>query len=144
MRSFQILNKIFYFYRFNPSSTGEIKKPHVQILSSCISLETLSSTLLKKCCSEGNAYSYRFEDIAKGRSKLAPTSGVQRVKEFHFQWKTKRNVRPFLKLLEKWLNYKFRRFRMLFFVCLTLLLSTGKIGKLDFWDCDHSTNFKHQ
>ena len=67
-----------------------------------------------------------------------------------FQWsagsKTVKVFQIMLKLLEKWLTYKLRRFWMVFNFHLILfnLFSIGKIEKLDFLDANNSTNFKHQ
>ena len=52
-----------------------------------------------------------------------PPSGAQGAKGLKFQWKAKKNIDNLLKLLEKWLTYKLRRFWMVFnffWFCLTL------------------------
>ena len=52
-----------------------------------------------------------------------PPSGAQGAKGLKFQWKVKKNIDNLLKLLEKWLTYKLRRFWMVFnffWFCLTL------------------------
>ena len=43
-----------------------------------------------------------------------PLRKPQEAKGLNIQWKTKKNVQLLLKLLEKWLNCKLRRFGMLF------------------------------
>ena len=84
--------------------------------------------------------------LFEGRPVLAPAqwgTGSEKVK---FSVKNQKNIRLFLKLLGKWLTYKLRRFQMVFNYFLILFNSFGtrKIEKLDFWDSNNSTNFKHQ
>ena len=75
-----------------------------------------------------------------------PPSGAQGAKGLKFQWKAKKNIDNLLKLLEKWLTYKLRRFWMVFnfFLILFNPFSNEKIKKLDFWDANNYTNFKYQ
>ena len=75
-------------------------------------------------------------------------SRVEGAKGLKFQWKLPQNCK-LLKLLEKWLTYKIRKFLMVFifiFIFLTLFnpFSSGEIEKLDFWDANNSTNFRHR
>ena len=82
----------------------------------------------------------------EGRSVLTAAQRGTRNEGVKVSVKKQKNILNLLKLLEKWLTYKLRRFSMVFnfFLILFNPFITGKIEKLDFWDANNSTNFKHQ
>ena len=82
----------------------------------------------------------------EGRSVLTAAQRGTRNEGVKVSVKKQKNILNLLKLLEKWLTYKLRRFSMVFnfFLILFNPFITRKIEKLDFWDTNNSTNFKHQ
>ena len=79
------------------------------------------------------------------RSVLWPAKRVTGTESIIFSVKNQENAWLLLESLEKWLSYKLRRFLMfLIFFILFNPFSLGKTEKLDFWDSNNSTNFKHQ
>ena len=79
------------------------------------------------------------------RSVLWPAKRVTGTESIIFSVKNQENAWLLLESLEKWLSYKLRRFLMflIFFISFNPF-SLGKTEKLDFWDSNNSTNFKHQ
>ena len=84
--------------------------------------------------------------LFKDRSKLSSAQWAGGNKRVKVLVKNEKNIRILLKLFEKWLNYKFRRFWMIFtffffffFFELFNPFITGKIEKIDFWDANSST-----
>ena len=119
----------------------------VQSLSTWMPLESLLNIPQKRSLS-GQCLLTVFEILLfVGRSVLSPTqrgTGNDRAK---VSAKNQKNIWTSLKLLEKWLIYKLRRFWMVFNFFSSIFFngfSARKIEKLDFWDAKNSTNFKHQ
>ena len=147
----------FLIYRIaiNPFSTGKLKNSifEIPIIPTSLNINNWTTTsaksinlhiirklieyFLKNICVKTMFTLPVFEILLfKGRSLLTPAQRGTRSRRVQISVKIKKNVLFLLKLLEKWLIYKLRRFQMvfiflfffLFFVflfCLTLLLKNS-------------------
>ena len=84
--------------------------------------------------------------LSKVRSVLWPTQQSTGSKSLKVSAKKQKYIANLFHLLEKWLIYKIRRFWIIFkfFWVLFKPFSTAKIEKLDYWDANNYTNFKHK
>ena len=145
---------------FNPFITGKIEKldfwdankninPRTTRAKS-INLHTIRKLIeysLKNVLVKAMFTPSVFEILMhEGRSVLTAAQRGTRNEGVKVSVKKQKNILNLLKLLEKWLTYKLRRFSMVFnfFLILFNPFITRKIEKLDFWDTNNSTNFKHQ
>ena len=111
-------------------------------------IRKLIEYFLKNICVKAMFTLTVFEILLfKGRSLLTPAQRGTRSKRVQILVKIKKNVLFLLKLLEKWLIYKLRRFQMVFiflfffFYSFFFILFNTFVEKLDFWNSNNSTNF---